>query len=200
MEVAGAVTTQVRDDLVDVCDPRVVHLAELLLDLFLEVWIVEDTERQAVLLAQERMILVEAVEVALVQFLYEDVAHGRLLQCREILSFLHCLVRFSFVPTIHHGRLFLKPQVCHLLSERAQEVEIVVLIDLVVLLNEVREVVLRVVVLLDVFQEAACFGLLETAHRVLEHVLSALFVVDVDLLKEVLWEAGRALLREEYQG
>ena len=66
------------------------------------------------------------------------------------------------------------------------------------LFDEVREVVLDVVVLLNVLEEAAAlFLLLHASHRELEHILSALFVVDFDLVQKILRQPSRALLSKQ---
>ena len=63
------------------------------------------------------------------------------------------------------------------------------------LLDEVREVVLDVVVLLNILEEtAALLLLLHASHRELENILSALLVVDFDLVQKILWQPGRTLL------
>ena len=67
LEVIRAITAQICNYLVDVRDPTIVNLAEFLLNFLLKLWVVEDAERHSVLLAQECMVLVEAIEVGLVE-------------------------------------------------------------------------------------------------------------------------------------
>lgn len=62
-----------------------VDLTQLFLYLLLELVVAEYPEREAVLLAQKCMVLVEAVKVFFIEFLYEQVPHRGLLQLRQVI-------------------------------------------------------------------------------------------------------------------
>ena len=85
LEVRGTVAAQVFEDLIDVRDPSVVILAEFLLDFLLELHVVEDAKGHSVLLAEESMVLIETIEVTVIEFLYQNVAHCGLLKMYELL-------------------------------------------------------------------------------------------------------------------
>lgn len=184
LKLIRTLAAQVFKDLVDVRDPGVVYLAHFLLDLLLEVCVVENSKWKTILLAQKSVVLVEAIKITVLELLNKDVTHHSLLEPPCLLSISIFTIRRTL-------------KVCHLFPQLHKEIKVLILINLVVLLYEVSEVVLRVVVLLNELQEATRVRFFQSSHRELEHVLTALFVVDIHTIQQVLWQTGGAWWHEQ---